>query len=570
MGNSPSATRLRRYLPQVFFTTFVVLILPVILAWELRSVGAINSTLSLMIVGVLLSLLIGWIGRKYWESRPGSGDLLFGDLMIWGFVRRWLTERRLESASALLGLQVAPRPGEPVRSRARQPAGLNQQQRARNLEQLAGALEARDPYTHGHSGRVARYAAQIAKTMGLTPSEVDAVRTAAAVHDVGKIDTPLEVLNKPDKLTDEEFAEVKKHSLRGAQLVHQNLDPKLAQIVVHHHERLDGTGYPTGLKGNQIPLGARIISVADTFDALTSSRAYRGAKPHRKALQILNKEAGTQLDPAAVRAFNDNYSGFRPLAVWALVTAFPQRMLSALFGQLNAATGAASTAKALAATAAAVGTGSAIAGTPPVDHVPAAPASAVALERSAAPQAPGHLGVTPVGPPAGVVRPGGSSGGSGHTVGGSGGGSTGSAGSGSDSDGGSGSGNTGSTVTSGGSGSSAARVPAPVATGTEMETPVPATAAAATAAEAATAGTGTATAAAPERQAARARAGDNGNGNAGSGNNGNGNGGGGGNSGNGNGNGGNRVGATSGSSGSGNAGGNGNGNAGGNGNGNGH
>jgi putative nucleotidyltransferase with HDIG domain len=444
-------TRLSRYLPQVLFTTFVVLVLPVIVIWELRSFGVITSTLMLMIFGVALSLLIGWIGRKSWESRPGSGDLLFGDLLVWGFVRRWLTERRLASASRMLGLRGAPRSGESVRSQARQPGGLNREQRARNLEQLAAALEARDPYTSGHSRRVARYAAMIAKTMGLSPSEVSDVRAAAAVHDVGKIDTPLELLNKPSRLSDEEFAEIKKHALRGAQLIHQHLDPKLAEIVVHHHERLDGSGYPTGLSGEQIPIGARIIAVADTFDALTSNRAYRSANPHRKALSILRQEAGTQLDPAAVRAFNSNYSGARPLAMWALITALPQRLLSGLFGQLNAAGGAASTAKALAATAAAVGTGSAIAGTvPPVEHVPASPKAAVALERSAAGQAPGQLGM-PVGAPPGAVRPGGSSG-AGHGGGPHDGGNTGSTGSGGGSDTGSSNGSSGSAGGGGNSG----------------------------------------------------------------------------------------------------------------------
>ncbi len=195
------------------------------------------------------------------------------------------------------------------------------------------------------------------------------------------------------------------------------------------------------------------LTRADTFDALTSNRAYRTANAHRKALKILNQEAGTQLDPVAVRAFNDNYSGTRPLAMWALITALPQRLLSGLFGQLNAAGGAASTAKALAATAAAVGTGGAIAGAvPPVEHAPVSPGTAVALEQSAAGQAPGQAGGTPAGPRAGVVRPGGSSGGSGRGVGGNGGGDTGSTGtSGGGSDGGSGGGITGSTGTSGGS-----------------------------------------------------------------------------------------------------------------------
>ena len=107
-------------------------------------------------------------------------------------------------------------------------------------------------------------------------------------------------------------------------------DERLTAIVRHHHERLDGRGYPSGLRGEEIPLGARIIAVADTFDAITSARPYRPASPHRKALDILIKEAGTQLDADAVRAFRACYTGRRPFALWMTVLAFPQRVSASL------------------------------------------------------------------------------------------------------------------------------------------------------------------------------------------------------------------------------------------------
>ena len=198
------------------------------------------------------------------------------------------------------------------------------------LKELAAALEAGDPYVRGHSRRVARYATMIAVRMGLPPEEVDRIRTAAAVHDVGKVRTPIEVLHKPGRLTDEEYAVIKEHPVDGAHLVEALGDDGITAIVRHHHERLDGCGYPSGLSGEEIPLGARIVAVADTFDAITSARPYRSASPHRKALDILSKEAGTQLDADAVRAFRACYTGRRPFALWLTLLGFPQRLSTSL------------------------------------------------------------------------------------------------------------------------------------------------------------------------------------------------------------------------------------------------
>ena len=168
----------------------------------------------------------------------------------------------------------------------------------------------------------------IARGMGLPSEEVARVRAAAAVHDVGKLRTPKEILNKPGRLTNEEFDAIKRHSVDGAEMVAPLGDPALTVIVRHHHERLDGAGYPDHLAGDQIPLGARIVAVADTFDAVTSTRAYRGAARHREAIAILRHEAGTQLDPAAVRAFLSYYSGNRPALMWAMTVAGTRRVVS--------------------------------------------------------------------------------------------------------------------------------------------------------------------------------------------------------------------------------------------------
>jgi len=188
------------------------------------------------------------------------------------------------------------------------------EQRTELLTQLAASLEAREPYTHGHSRRVAWHAEMIAKGMGLTDHEVAKVHTAAALHDVGKVNTPIAVLHKPAQLDDDEFELIKRHPVDGAEMVATLGDPELTAMVLHHHERLDGTGYPSALAGEEIPLGARIIAVADTFDAITSTRAYRAATAHQKAFAILAGEAGTQLDAGAVRALQVHYGESRPPA----------------------------------------------------------------------------------------------------------------------------------------------------------------------------------------------------------------------------------------------------------------
>ncbi len=384
--------RLWRYLPQVVFATTLVMVVPILIVCVLRALGVINSGVLVIAAGVGASLALGWAGRRYWEERPGSGDLLFSELMVWGFVRRWLTERRVASATRLLGLA-----GEGQRGGAR----LDPDKRAKLLEQLAAALEARDPYTLGHSRRVARHAAMTAETMGLPADEVAKIRAAAAVHDVGKLEIPLEVINKSGKLTDDEYGLIKRHSLLGAKMVHKHLDEELAIIVAHHHERLDGNGYPARISGDKIPLGSRIIAVADTFDALTSSRAYRSAKPHKKALSILEKESGKQLDPDAVRAFSAHYSGFRPLALWALLISLPQRAYQALFGQAGASGGALA-AKVMAATAAVAGIGSAAAvSTPALDQQSKA-ATAVASRDAETPAA--ASSPADAGPPTGAKK----------------------------------------------------------------------------------------------------------------------------------------------------------------------
>ena len=193
---------------------------------------------------------------------------------------------------------------------------LSEGRRAQLLTELAAELESRDPYTHGHSRRVAHHATMIAVRLGLAPGEVVTVRAAAALHDVGKINIPRAVLNKPGPLNSDEFGLIMLHPGDGAQIASSLGDPELTAMVRHHHERLDGSGYPDGLTGREIPLGARIIAVADTFDAITSTRAYRPAKTHDRAMEILEEECRGRLDPDGVGAFKAYHKETRRRLLW--------------------------------------------------------------------------------------------------------------------------------------------------------------------------------------------------------------------------------------------------------------
>ena len=229
-----------------------------------RPTGVVTSVWAGMAIGVAVSLLASYAGGAFWKTRTYSRDILFSDLMLWGWVQRWRGERRLTSAADGLGLTT----GRPQSVAGGQ---LTNEQKAALLTQLTSGLEAQDAYTHGHSRRVARYASNIAKRMGLSREEVAKICAAGAMHDVGKVETPITVLRKEGKLTDWEYAIVKQHPVDGAVMVSTLRDDELTAMVRHHHERLDGTGYPDRLAGEAIPIGARILAVADTFDAITST-----------------------------------------------------------------------------------------------------------------------------------------------------------------------------------------------------------------------------------------------------------------------------------------------------------
>jgi len=307
-----------RYLPHVIAATLLVAVCPVAVAWFLRARGVLSSAWVCAGLAVALSCAAAFAGSAWWQRRRRSGDLMFSELLIWGWLRRLHIEHRLASATELLGLGAS---GADAGAAA---PSLSVQRSGQLLRQLASALEAQDSYTVGHSRRVARHARTIATRLGLPCEDVACISAAAAVHDIGKLRVPRSVLDKPGRLTDAEFEAIKRHPDDGAAMVSCLGDAKLTAIVRHHHERLDGTGYPAGLVAEQIPIGARIVAVADTFDAIVSTRPYRPAAPHKRAIDVLAGESGVQFDPLVVHAFLSQYSGSLAVALWSALAVAPQ------------------------------------------------------------------------------------------------------------------------------------------------------------------------------------------------------------------------------------------------------
>jgi putative nucleotidyltransferase with HDIG domain len=172
------------------------------------------------------------------------------------------------------------------------------------LLSLAQAIELKDPYTRGHCDRVAGFALMMADRLGINEVNRQHIKYGSWLHDCGKIGVPDAILNSSGKLSDSEFAAIRKHPVWGAGIARQaRLPQTVINIILHHHERYDGEGYPHGLSGETIPLEARIVSIADIYDALTSKRSYRNALPEKKALELMDEMSGHQLDPDLLAVF---------------------------------------------------------------------------------------------------------------------------------------------------------------------------------------------------------------------------------------------------------------------------
>ncbi len=178
----------------------------------------------------------------------------------------------------------------------------------RTIEALAGAIEAKDDNTHDHLKRVQVYAVEIAREFGMTEVELEALRAAAVLHDIGKLAVPEYIISKPGRLTPDEFEKMKVHPVVGAEILERVQFPyPVAPIVMSHHEKWDGTGYPQGLRGENIPLGSRILSAVDALDALASDRQYRKALPLSEAMAKIALEAGQAFDPKVIAVLKRRY-----------------------------------------------------------------------------------------------------------------------------------------------------------------------------------------------------------------------------------------------------------------------
>ncbi|HEX2161579.1 MAG TPA: HD domain-containing phosphohydrolase, partial [Thermoleophilaceae bacterium] len=295
----------RRFLPHALVATLLVIVAPALVVLTLSPLSGIADLVLSAVLATGLSVAAGTVGSAAWTRLAQSREIPFADLMLWAWARRVRAERRLAKAAA---------GGAPLG-----PGG-----ELTGLRTLSVVFEARDGFSHGHSGRVARHAGRIARRMGLSSDEVERIAAAAAVHDVGMLGVPRAVLAK-DELSPEERRLVERHAVAGADQVAAVAGPETAALVRHHHERVDGSGYPDGLSGDEIPLGARIIAVADRFDELVSPTPGRPGSTCGNALDELSARAGSELDPAVVAAFVGYYSGVRSIAGVALAATAPQR-----------------------------------------------------------------------------------------------------------------------------------------------------------------------------------------------------------------------------------------------------
>ena len=204
-----------------------------------------------------------------------------------------------------------------LESRVRELDRANRQALVNGVQMLVHALEAKDAYTSGHSARVSRYAVKTAVQLGYTGDRLEQIRLGGELHDIGKIGTREDILNKPGPLSPEEFQHVKGHAALGERILAPFLgeSPTVLRIVRSHHERLDGRGFPDGLSGDRIPVEARIVAVVDAFDAMTTNRAYRPPRVAADAFDELRRCVGTHFDPEAVEAFLRAFSDVSALPI---------------------------------------------------------------------------------------------------------------------------------------------------------------------------------------------------------------------------------------------------------------
>lgn len=259
-----------------------------------------------MNTGVRAAAAVPLISRRYQRADQAPGEQVLGVMTLLDTNDSSAFEdadmELLRTLSSLVAISVTN-------------ARMEERRRAtflRTLESLATALEARDEYTRGHSQRVCEMSIMIGERMGLGLDALEELRVGTILHDIGKIGVPDAILNKRARLTDEEFAVMKTHPVIGYEICRPlMLSEGVLMIIRNHHEKLDGSGYPDGLKGGELPLSLRIVCVADAFDAMSSRRPYRGVMEMGTVLAELSKGAGTQFDPVVVEVLKELLSSER-------------------------------------------------------------------------------------------------------------------------------------------------------------------------------------------------------------------------------------------------------------------
>lgn len=235
------------------------------------------------------------IGARLWELHHSSWLFSFGDLMLWNWVRRHRAEKRLVRNTRLLGFDRTGRfQGDVIVT--------DYKDRLELLAEIADALDGKSTFTVNHADRVEHLAHDIGEVLGLGEDRLKKLDTAAFLHDIGNIRIAEDVLRKPEELSAAEREDVESHALLGAMMAYEVVTRDVADGILHHHERWDGDGYPNGKSGEQIPLFARIIAVAEAYDAMTSTRPHRQSLSPAAALEVLVGAAGSQFDPRVVEA----------------------------------------------------------------------------------------------------------------------------------------------------------------------------------------------------------------------------------------------------------------------------
>src|SRR6267378_7074916 len=254
------------------------------------------------------------LGRTDWgEPTPAKGYRVFliaGCAFIAACAIRQAFSLAVLSATIFAGAQVMYYAWSRFNAKTRETEELSRIHFA-TAEALATAIDAKDQTTHCHVRRVQIYAAGMGEALGLSRAEIAALKAGALLHDIGKLAVPAHIINKPGRLTPAEFDKMKIHTTVGAQILSRVEFPyPVTPIVRHHHEQWDGRGYPDGLKGEQIPITARIMSVIDCFDSVREDRPFRPGKSREDAIELLKKGTGTHFDPRIVELFIEHLPRF--------------------------------------------------------------------------------------------------------------------------------------------------------------------------------------------------------------------------------------------------------------------